>query len=77
MISVSLLHAQAHLTELLDKVESGEEVAILREGRIVAHLSSAAKQKPPLRSLAAFRDRMPPWRSDSATLLRELRDEER
>jgi prevent-host-death family protein len=77
MITVSLAHAQAHLTELLDTVAGGEDVAITRDGHPVARLSAVAEGKRPLRSLAAFRARLPPCRGDSAALLREMRDEER
>jgi prevent-host-death family protein len=38
MLTVSLAQAKARLSELLDKVESGEEVTITRHGRPVAHI---------------------------------------
>ena len=76
MVTVNLTHAKAHLTELLDQVEAGEDVLITpRRGRAVAHLSPAAAPKTPLRPLAEFREKMPRWRRPSATLLQEGRDE--
>jgi antitoxin (DNA-binding transcriptional repressor) of toxin-antitoxin stability system len=63
------------MTELLDKVEAGEEVVIIRHGRPVAHLSAVFRPKLPLRPLAEFRAKMPRWRKASAALLREARDE--
>jgi len=36
MVTVNLAQAKAHLSELLDKVEAGEEVIITRHGRAVA-----------------------------------------
>jgi prevent-host-death family protein len=75
MVTVNLAHAKAHLSELLDKVEAGEDVLITRRGRPVAHLSPATTPKKPLRPLAEFRERMPRWRRPSAVLLREERDE--
>lgn len=75
MATVNLAQAKAHLSELLDKVEAGEEVVITRHGRPVAHLSAAAQPKKPLRPLRAFRAGMPRWRRSSAALLREARDE--
>jgi len=75
MVTVNLAQAKAHLSELLDKVETGEDVVITRHGRPVAHLSAAAPPKSPLRPLGAFRSRMPRWRRASASLLREARDE--
>jgi prevent-host-death family protein len=77
MVTVNLAHAKAHLSELLDKVEAGEEVVITRHGRPVAQLATVDQPKRPLRSLAEFRARMPRWRRASAVLLRESRDEGR
>jgi prevent-host-death family protein len=79
MLTVNLAHAKAHLSELLDKVEAGEEVVITRHGEPVAHIRPVVSPKKPLplQKLAAFRARMPPWRKASARLLREARDDER
>lgn len=77
MVTVNLAQAKARLSELLDKVEAGEEVVITRRGRAVAHISPAARPKKPLRlsELADFRAAMPRLRRTSAELLREARDE--
>ncbi len=77
MVTVNLAHAKAHLSELLDKVESGEEVIITRHGRPVAHMRQAVSPKKPLdlEELAAFRATLPPQRRSSAELLRKMRDE--
>lgn len=77
MVTVSLAQAKAHLSELLDKVESGEEVVVTRHGRAVARILSAERPKHPLPldELAAFRATMPRLRRPSAELLREARDE--
>lgn len=79
MVTVNLAHAKAHLSELLDKVEAGEEVVITRHGRPVANLRSVAAPKRPLAEmldeLAAFRATLPPQQRSSAEVLRELRDE--
>ena len=76
MVTVSVVQAKAHLSELLDKVEAGEEVTITRHGREVACLYpvSRAKQKLRLDRLARFRARIPKLRGPSAGLLREARD---
>jgi prevent-host-death family protein len=76
VVTVTLVEAKAHLSELLDKIETGEEVVITRHGRPVAHMTTAKQPKQPVRSLAAFRARMPRLRKPSAVLLREARDEE-
>ena len=77
MVTVSLAQAKARLSELLDKVEAGQEVVITRRGKAVAHLSAAVRpMKPlPLRELAGFRAAMPRLRRPAAELLREVRDE--
>jgi prevent-host-death family protein len=78
MVTVSLAQAKAHLSELLTKVEAGEDVMITRHGRPVARILRAAQPKAelPLQELAAFRATMPRLRRPSADLLREARDEE-
>ena len=78
MVTVNLVQAKAHLSELLDKVEGGEEVIITRHGRAVAQLRSVSRPRNPLMldDLAAFRATMPTLRRASAELLREARDEE-
>ena len=76
MVTVNLAQAKATLSELLDRVEGGEVVVITRHGHPVAHLHAVAVPKRPIRAMAAFRARMPRWRAPSATLLRQMRDEE-
>lgn len=77
MDTVNLAHAKARLSELLDKVEAGQEVVITRRGKAVAHLSPAiGRKKPlPLGELARFRASMPSLRRPAAELLRSARDE--
>jgi prevent-host-death family protein len=48
MVTVNLVQAKAHLSELLDKVEAGEEVIITRHGRAVAHIHPVSRPKHPL-----------------------------
>jgi prevent-host-death family protein len=75
MLTTNLSQAKAHLSELLDKMEAGEEVVITRRGKPVAHMRPATKKPLPLDELAAFRAKMPRWRGSSAELLRQMRDE--
>lgn len=76
MGTVTLAEAKAHLSHLLDQVETGEEVIITRRGQPVARISPIMQPKRPVKSLAQFRSQMPHWRKTSAELLREMRDEE-
>ena len=77
MDTINLTQAKARLSELLDKVEAGQEIVITRRGKAVAHLSPATgPRKPlPLGELAAFRASMQRLRRPAAELLREVRDE--
>ena len=77
MVTVNLAQAKARLSELLDKVEAGQEVVITRRGKAVARLSAAVRPKRPipLQELEEFRAAMPRLRRPSAELLREARDE--
>lgn len=75
MVTVTLAHAKAHLSELLDKVENGEPFVITRHGRAIANVSAVTPPKKPFRSLAAFRAERSGWRKSSGELLREMRDE--
>jgi prevent-host-death family protein len=78
MLTVSLAEAKAHLSELLNTVEAGEEVIITRHGRAVARVLAPEqpKQPLPLKRLAALRSRTPAWKEPSNQLLRKLRDAE-
>jgi prevent-host-death family protein len=75
MSTVTLTEAKSHLSHLLDRVEAGEEVVITRRGLPIARITPVEKPKHPVRSLAAFRSRMPRWPKPSSALLRETRDE--
>jgi prevent-host-death family protein len=77
METFSLAQAKARLSEVLDRVEAGEEVVITRRGRAVARVEPVSK---PLQSiafddLAAVRAQLPKAKTSSAKLIRRLRDE--
>ncbi|NMQ04312.1 type II toxin-antitoxin system prevent-host-death family antitoxin [Candidatus Accumulibacter phosphatis] len=78
MRTVSLAEAKAHLSELLNTVEAGEEFVITRHGRAVARVSPAEKTKQPLpiKKLATLRKTTPAWTEPSAGIVRQLRDAE-
>jgi antitoxin (DNA-binding transcriptional repressor) of toxin-antitoxin stability system len=79
MRSVSVAEAKAHLSELLDAVEQGEELEITRRGRPIAKVT---RLPPPLKPLdiEAIRrhlESLPCQVEDSATAIRRMRDEDR
>lgn len=81
MTRVNLADAKAHLSELLNRVEAGETVEILRRGKPVAQLVPVKKAKKPidieqLRALVA--SQTPPDEPvDSGTFIRNMRDSDR
>ena len=76
MHAISLAYAKAHLSELLNTVESAQEVVITRHGIPVARVMPAtrAKQSMPLAHLAELQQQVPAREDSSAEALRELRD---
>lgn len=78
MSAVNVAVAKAQLSELINKVEAGEEVVITRHGRPVARMVPATplKQPVPLKRLAELRKQLPPRKGSSAQALRELREAE-
>jgi len=75
MSTVSLAEAKARLSEIVDRVEAGEEVVITRRGRPVAQITGTRKALQPVKSLADLRASLPRARRSSVRLIRQLRDE--
>lgn len=75
MGTISLADAKARLSEVVERVQQGEEVVITKHGRPVARVSAVAQPKQPAKSLREFRAGMPRWRKSSAGLLRDMRNE--
>ena len=78
--TVSVAEAKSHLSEILDRVEAGEEVVITRRGKAVARLKPerrSASISPDFEKLRAFRESMPMASIPAGELLRQMRDEER
>jgi len=57
MATVTIEEAQAHLGELIDKLQPGEEVVITRDAEPVAKLVAAAPPTP-LRQPGLLKDRI-------------------
>lgn len=79
MRSVGVAAAKAHLSELLDAVERGEEVEITRRGKPVARVTPLPQPITPL-DLDAIRRHLADVRcevEDSETAIRRLRDDAR
>lgn len=72
MRSYSLAEAKAHLSELIDRVEAGETVAITRRGKLVAHVAPAERPLEPIDvdALAALTADLPYDPSNSVVEMR-------
>lgn len=78
MNAIPLADAKAHLSELVDRVESGDTIEITRRGKLVARLTTASAPKKPVDvvSLRNLTERLP-RSEDAAALVRSLRDTDR
>lgn len=76
MTTCTVAEAKAHLSDLLSRVEKGEELLITRRGRPVASLSPIrpAKRVPDWKAIRAFRESLPAAGTSAVDLVREIRD---
>jgi prevent-host-death family protein len=79
MDAITLADAKAHLSELIDRVEAGDTIAITRRGRTVARLVTAERPRKPVDivMLQAFTATLPSQPIGAAELVRSMRDEDR
>ena len=78
MQKVNVKETRRNISRLLDEVQAGEEVIIVRRGKPVARLQQVdGKKSSSLRfpDHSDLRERLPPQTGSSAALIRELRDE--
>jgi prevent-host-death family protein len=74
VIEVTVAEAKARLSEIIKRVEEGEQVTITRRGKPVARMT-ASKPFLPFESHADLRAAQKPSQKTSAELIREMRDE--
>lgn len=74
---ISVADTKAHLSELLARIESGEEIVISRRGKLVARLSPVQQPKKAITSLADFRGKLPRQKISASEVLQQLREESR
>ncbi len=78
--SVSVAEAKSHLSEILDRVEAGEEVVITRRGvEVVRMIPVVPKKSTPIdwAAIRAFTSTLPQGTTSAGQYIREMRDEER
>ena len=79
MTHVALYEAKNRLSELIDRVQAGEAIAITRRGKVVARLAlpesddSVARGRDAIARLRAAREGVSLGRLDSRTLIAEGR----
>jgi len=76
---VSLAHAKAHLSELVERAAAGEPVCITRRGKPVAQITGVATPRKPIdvTALRALTDAMPMQQESAGEFIRRMRDEDR
>lgn len=79
MDAVNLADAKARLSELVDRVEAGDSIVIIRRGKPVARLTALAKPRKPIDAalLHSLTAAMPPQSHSAAELVRSMRDGDR
>ncbi len=79
MPSVSLADAKAQLSDLVDRVEAGDEIDITRRGKPVARLTAVARPRKAVDAamLRSLTDTMPAPTESAADLVRSMRDGDR
>lgn len=77
MRSVNVTETREQLAKLLDAVEAGEEVVILRRDRPVARLVPIGGSMTPFVDRSGLRNEIPPMTQPVEQAMRELRNEER
>ncbi|MBA8902546.1 type II toxin-antitoxin system prevent-host-death family antitoxin [Phyllobacterium sp. P30BS-XVII] len=79
MSTVNLVEAKAHLSDLIDQVEAGETVDILRRGKLVARLvpAKAARKPVDVAVLRKLTEKMPVQTEPASEFVRKMRDDDR
>lgn len=78
MQKINVKEARRNISRLLDVVEAGEEVVILRRGKPVARIHPVAAEDAGAHQFpdrSALRQKIPPAKQSSASLVRVIRDE--
>jgi len=79
MTVVELADAKVHLSELIDRVQSGETISITKHGKPVAQLIAAKPARKPinLAELQALTEGEPFQTESAGDFVRRMRDEDR
>jgi prevent-host-death family protein len=75
MVNISVTEFESHFSQILNRVELGEEITITRLGEPIIRLSTVKKKRKPLQSSAELRATLPMAKTPSVEIIRQLRDE--
>jgi prevent-host-death family protein len=75
MLNISVTEFESHFNQILNQVETGEEIMITRLGKPIIRLSAVKKTLKPLQSSAEFRAMLPMSKTSSVEIIRQIRDE--
>jgi len=79
MNAIDIVYAEAHFSELVDRVQAGDSVDILRHCKTVAQLTPAARPRKPI-DIAPLKAHIAsmPWQVEtSAEFVRRMRSDSR
>ena len=77
MKEVNVREARTNLAQILNEVEQGQEVRILRRGHPIAQMTRPEDTVQGFRSRADLRQELPPAHEEAAQAMRAIRDAER
>lgn len=77
MVVINVRSLRGRISEILDRVQAGEEVVILRKGQAAERIIPPANGSVVFQSRQALRDGLPPMQESAGFLMRHLRDDER
>ncbi len=75
MLNISVTEFESHFSQIVNRVEMGEEITITRLGEPIIRLSTVKKKLKPLQSSAELRATLPMAKTPSVEIIRQLRDE--
>ncbi len=78
MERINLADAKTHLSDLVNRAERGEEIEIIKRGKLVAMLTPPrSNDRKPIdfEALKAFTDGQPYQEESAADLIRRMRDD--
>lgn len=79
MDAYNVAEAKTHFSALIERVEAGESVEIMRRGKPVARVVPIAGPKKPIdfEAIRRLRASLPPDPTNAADIVRQMRDEAR